>query len=1004
VGEHDDSVYSYNADGTGFRERTMVVRVQSEAALRSLGVVAVPYAGDSERVEFAYARVRRPDGTVVDTQTSDALDMPEDVTRAAPFYSDLKEKQLPIRSLRVGDTLEWKARIVRTKAEAPGEFWEQLYADEGEVVLSETLELRVPQGMYVNVWSPASKLAESVEDGQHIYRWSSSQLKPTAGKEAEAEAEQKKKHVWTADEELDADQGKLPSVAWTTFKSWEEVGAWYRGLEADRAAASPEIKAKVAELIAGKTSEEDKARAIYAYVSTQIRYIGVAFGVGRYQPHRAAEILANQYGDCKDKHTLLAAMLSAAGINADAVLIGAGIRFNPAVPSPGAFNHLITRATIAGQPVWLDSTAEVAPYRLLYPVIRDRQALVVPATGTAHLDRSPADPPFPSYQAMNAVGTLDKDGTSHSRLTFEFRGDGELVLRSAFRQVAPAQYNQMVQQISQGIGYAGTTSNPEVSKPEDTVEPFKMSYDYEREKAGDWANYKIIPQLSPVSLPRFQDSDSLVRVLNLGTPSVDTSTSAMKLPEGWGVVLPEAVHLKCAYVSYDETYRFEKGTVYAERRVEVLKPKVPVADLKVYKKWADDADLGNDTYIQLTRTAATPAASTSGNAAKDGGAKVSAAKADEGPPVMTSSNAEATSLLRKASALYQQHDVDGAVKALDQAKVLDPTQSYLWSMYGAIALIRGQVFEAIDDFQKELKLHPDSYRVYPGLAELEKNRGERKEAMETLRAWAAAEPSNPTPTEKLMDMLLDDGDGRSALAAGEAAASHLSEDAKKSEAYQLPLGRAQLKAGEVEAGTATLQALVKDSQTEATVNAASFAMADASINLPQAESAVRAALEKMTAKSEAASFEEDAKDVQAQNYQVAGIWGTLGWILFREGKSEEAESYLKASWIAEQDAQTSRHLGEVSAANGRKTQPGDPRKLALGGANGRNGVAEYRLLLREGRLLQFEPTGTATIAGARDLVARAKFADFFPAGSQVTLIRLGYVNCHSGVCELVLEP
>ena len=42
----------------------------------------------------------------------------------------------------------------------------------------------------------------------------------------------------------------------------------------------PEVKAKVAEVTAGKTTEEEKVRAVYGYVATQIRYIGVAFGVG----------------------------------------------------------------------------------------------------------------------------------------------------------------------------------------------------------------------------------------------------------------------------------------------------------------------------------------------------------------------------------------------------------------------------------------------------------------------------------------------------------------------------------------------------------------------------------------------------------------------------------------------------------------------------------------------------------------------------------------------------
>jgi hypothetical protein len=348
------------------------------------------------------------------------MDMPAAVTRAAPFYSDLKELQLPVRSLRVGDRLEFQYRIVRTRAETPGEFWGQESFSETAVALEQTLELRLPAGMVVQVWSPAIKPAESSAAGdgaapaQHIYRWSAPQLKPTVGKEAEAALAVQKKVLWTPEQELDAEQGKLPTVAWTTFKSWEEVGAWYRGLEADRIVADDTVKAKVAELTAGKSTDEDKARALYAYVATNIRYIGVAFGIGRYQPHAAAEILSNQYGDCKDKHTLLAAMLAAAGIRSDAVLIGAGVRFNQAVPSPASFNHLITRVTLGGKPVFLDTTAEVAPWSMLVLATRDRQALVVPTSGAATIVRTPVDPPFPAVARM---GCRRRGCRSHSAAT-----------------------------------------------------------------------------------------------------------------------------------------------------------------------------------------------------------------------------------------------------------------------------------------------------------------------------------------------------------------------------------------------------------------------------------------------------------------------------------------------------------------------------------------------------------------------------------------------------------
>ncbi|WP_353069833.1 DUF3857 and transglutaminase domain-containing protein [Tunturibacter empetritectus] len=598
--QHMDRVYQVEADGTGWRLLTTSAQVLTEGAVKQFGVLCIAFASSSESVEIVYARVKRPDGTVVETPVSGAMEQPDPVTQAAPFYSDLKQKQLPIRSLSVGDTLEWQAKIVRTKAEAPGHFWGQETFFEDAVILSQSVELRVPKDAFVNVWSPTLKPTETTAGGYRVLRWENSQLKPTVGKEADAEKEAKSKGVWTPEQELEATQGKLPMIEWTNFKSWEDVGGWYRGLEKDRTVPDEEIKAKVAELTAGKTTEEEKVRAVYGYVATQIRYIGVAFGVGRYQPHRAEDVMQNRYGDCKDKHTLLASMLEALGLHPDAVLIGAGIRFNEAVPSPAAFNHLITMVPVDGKDVWLDATAEVAPYKMLMYSIRDKQALVIPSTGVAQVERTPEKPPFASYQAMHAEGSLDKDGTSNSRLSITFRGDDELLMRSVLRQLSPAQYDQVVQQMSQNIGYQGTTSHSEVSKPDDTAEPLKISYDYKREKGGDWDNYRILPQIAPVLLTRPDDKMPPVRAILLGVPRTETSTAEMKLPQGWGVELPEAVHQRSAYATYDQTYRFEKGTLYTERRIEVLQDKVPVSDWKSYKKWADAVDLGNEQYVQLT--------------------------------------------------------------------------------------------------------------------------------------------------------------------------------------------------------------------------------------------------------------------------------------------------------------------------------------------------------------------------------------------------------------------
>src|SRR5277367_236157 len=103
VVERSDVIYRYAADGTGSKLETSVLRIQSNAALQSLAVVNFPYASANQRLEIVYARVRKPDGTVVETPVADAQDQPAQVTMVAPMYSDLHVKQLPVRSLAVGD-------------------------------------------------------------------------------------------------------------------------------------------------------------------------------------------------------------------------------------------------------------------------------------------------------------------------------------------------------------------------------------------------------------------------------------------------------------------------------------------------------------------------------------------------------------------------------------------------------------------------------------------------------------------------------------------------------------------------------------------------------------------------------------------------------------------------------------------------------------------------------------------------------------------------------------
>jgi transglutaminase-like putative cysteine protease len=65
-------------------------------------------------------------------------------------------------------------------------------------------------------------------------------------------------------------------------------------------------------------------------------------GLSRYAPHSAEDVLANRYGDCKDKRTLFAALLESVGVHAYPVLLSSKFKIDPDFPSPSLFDHVIT--------------------------------------------------------------------------------------------------------------------------------------------------------------------------------------------------------------------------------------------------------------------------------------------------------------------------------------------------------------------------------------------------------------------------------------------------------------------------------------------------------------------------------------------------------------------------------------------------------------------------------------------------------------------------------------
>jgi tetratricopeptide (TPR) repeat protein len=441
------------------------------------------------------------------------------------------------------------------------------------------------------------------------------------------------------------------------------------------------------------------------------------------------------------------------------------------------------------------------------------------------------------------------------------------------------------------------------------------------------------------------------------------------------------------------TYRFEKGTVYTDRKLVVLKQRVPAADWKAYKKWTDAINLGFDMYIQLVRAGGKGQAASKGTAAGH------------------VSSEEVETLITQAFSALQKSDVQTAERLLKKARSDDPQARRLYTAEGWLAIERGKPNEAVDDFNKELAAYPRAYEVYTALARAQVMRKDKAAAEAALRQWAAEVPTAVDPEEQLASMLMNDNQAPEAVEAATKALANAGKDNHTLlEELQLLLGQAQLKADMKDKGEATLTALLKETDSPLIMNDASYELSNADLDLPLDEEKCRLALKKMDAETQSWTLDEMPATLAQKSSLLVAAWDTMGWILFREGKFQEAKSYIQPAWLNQHHDEVKGHLDQVDDklgvahdASGKKQDQQD-RTFQLGEYKGPKVTAEYRLLLTHGKAERVAATGDKSVPEAESLLRQASFAQLFPAGSDAKLVRTGFVNCGSGKCELVLEP
>ncbi|HEX9459150.1 MAG TPA: DUF3857 domain-containing protein, partial [Thermoanaerobaculia bacterium] len=457
----DEAHYSFEADGKSHTTQRHIFRVVDDSAVEGLGTIEVPWAPWYNDRPTVAARVVSKDGTVHMLDAKAIIEAParEDLD----IFSDNRVLRAPLPGVAVGSIIEY---VIEFNGNSP-------IADAGASDIFVLGGYAPTQRTRMTIDGPASLEPRIVNKS-----------------DLQAKTEEKNGRRITTFETgriegrkdfenfLPFDTISLPYIAFSTGSSWRNLATRYSEI-VDKQIAGNDLKKFTHDAIGNATERRDVIARALAAVEKNVRYAGVEVGESSIVPRSPRTVLGNKYGDCKDKATLLVAMLREAGISAHVALLRAGEDFDvhPDLPGMGRFNHAIVRvdATDKAPAMWVDPTDDFAHAGDLPSQDQGRLALIA-AGDTAGLTKTPETPSTANKYSETRTYTLPEDGKAHVVETTEtVTGSEDSFQRHYYAESDRTKYHEQIESYVKSYYSAKKLDKVEATDPHDLTKPFRVT-------------------------------------------------------------------------------------------------------------------------------------------------------------------------------------------------------------------------------------------------------------------------------------------------------------------------------------------------------------------------------------------------------------------------------------------------------------------------------------------------------------------------------------------------
>lgn len=526
VVNYDNQVRKVSSSGQSSLFHQIEYEIQDEQANQELPGYSFSYAPLRQKAKILKAEITRGDQTILLTQHGRSrISDP-----AYRMYYDLVAYQIAFPNLEVGDRIQIQYRIddIASKNIYGDYFGDFQYFSKRYPArrLAYTIVLPKDREIYYHVEKMKPVFKDEAQGENRVLSWAIDQVSP-----------------YETEARMPGLTGYLPYLSLSSFKDWQDMASWYATLIKDQLKLDHETKKLVAELTQGVTDPLEIVKIIHEYVVTNTRYVALEFGIHGYKPYQVNQVCSRQFGDCKDKASLLVSMLKEAGVDANIVIVRTSDEgeVNPYPASLRYFNHAI--AYVPKFDLFLDGTAEFSGIRELPEMDQGGLCLIVDENGKGELRKIPVYDENQENFMLSVAVRADGDAEVSGELSFAGISNPDLRQYLSLDSQLPANLQTLMVDMLPGLDVReakreGRRINEPISLKFQGVSSQLMEASGSQWKLPlDILNSRLIQKFAPNARRKFP--------LSFGPPQIREVTLQIDAPQGYTFTsVPDTIDLE----------------------------------------------------------------------------------------------------------------------------------------------------------------------------------------------------------------------------------------------------------------------------------------------------------------------------------------------------------------------------------------------------------------------------------------------------------------------------